>query len=418
LTIFVYFTILPNIKIRDVIPMKPLERAEGQAGSIDEACCCPSRREKDEAFFGSVMTLQDLEMVSDPGQRKPSWIAGLIHTPVGLVPLASSRWSHFDRLGLIRSRISAFRMNYRVEPGLYAVGRPSAESDIFVSANYKLSFDILRRALKNINGWILVLDTKGINVWCAAGKGTFGTEELVTRIFQMRLADLVSHRRIIVPQLGATGVRASEVRKRTGFFVHFGPVDASNIERYLESEYNADPDMRLVRFTMSQRLALTPMEINQALKLFPLVALIILVFFGLRPAGVIFVDAWRDGWPFILLFLVTVLAGAFITPVLLPFIPFRSFAMKGWIIGAAAVVPLLFFTKLLGSGFGNIKASALVLFPLLSSYLALQFTGATTFTAMSGVKKELRIGLPVYVGGAIIAMLLLVLFKLQSWGIL
>jgi hypothetical protein len=364
------------------------------------------------------MAMQALNMVSDPDLRKPAWVTGLVHTSVGQVPLVSSQWSRLDRLGSIRSRISAFRMNYRVEPGLYAVGKPSAESDVFVSANYKLSFDILRRALKDINGWILVLDTKGINVWCAAGKGTFGTEELVKRIFQMRLVDLVSHRRIIVPQLSATGVRASEVRKRTGFFVHFGPVEARDIGRYLGSKYHADPDMRLVRFAMPQRLVLTPMEINQALKLFPLIALIILVFFGLRPTGIIFLDAWRDGWPFILLLLVSVFAGAFITPALLPFIPFRSFAVKGWIIGAAAVVPLLLFTDLLGPGFSVIKASALVLFPLLSSYLALQFTGATTFTAMSGVKKELRIGLPIYFGGAVITLLLLILFKLQSWGIL
>jgi len=40
------------------------------------------------------------------------------------------------------------------------------------------------------NLWILILDTKGVNVWCAAGKGTFGTEELVFRIADECLSKL------------------------------------------------------------------------------------------------------------------------------------------------------------------------------------------------------------------------------------
>ena len=69
-------------------------------------------------------------------------------------------------------------MAYTVEPGLYSVGNPGNDSPVLVSANYKLTFDVLRRNLAGLNCWLLILDTKGINVWCAAGKGTFGTDEL------------------------------------------------------------------------------------------------------------------------------------------------------------------------------------------------------------------------------------------------
>ena len=51
-------------------------------------------------------------------------------------------------------------MRYSVAPGLYAVGAPDRESDVLVTANYKLSFDTLRRELKGFNAWVLVLDTK------------------------------------------------------------------------------------------------------------------------------------------------------------------------------------------------------------------------------------------------------------------
>jgi len=100
------------------------------------------------------------------------------------------------------------RNKYRVGPGLYAVGTPGPESEVFVTANYKLTFDILRKNMTGLNVWILVLDTKGVNVWCAAGKGTFGTKELVSRIRLVSLERIVNHKRLILPQLGATGVAA------------------------------------------------------------------------------------------------------------------------------------------------------------------------------------------------------------------
>jgi CO dehydrogenase/acetyl-CoA synthase gamma subunit (corrinoid Fe-S protein) len=86
-----------------------------------------------------------------------------------------TRLSGKDRMGRFRSRVSGFRMYYRVDPGLYAVGSPNTDSPVLVSANYKLSFNTLRSNLDGLDAYILVLDTKGINVWCAAGKGTFGT---------------------------------------------------------------------------------------------------------------------------------------------------------------------------------------------------------------------------------------------------
>jgi len=107
------------------------------------------------------------------------YIIGQIETPAGNVEQVSTIMTNKDLFSTIKVRLSIGRMNYIVTPGLYAVGKPDENSDVYVSCNFKLSFDHLRCALHNINAWILVLDTKGINVWCAAGKGTFGTKGLV-----------------------------------------------------------------------------------------------------------------------------------------------------------------------------------------------------------------------------------------------
>ncbi|MHC4570307.1 MAG: hypothetical protein ACYTE3_31710 [Planctomycetota bacterium] len=120
------------------------------------------------------------------------------------IPRVSTDLNRADRLGDFKVRLALGRMNYTVEPGIYAVGEPTADSHVFVSANYRLSFNRLRSRLTSRDGWILVLDTKGINVWCAAGKGTFGTEELVSRIGAVRLDEIVAHKKLEPPASART----------------------------------------------------------------------------------------------------------------------------------------------------------------------------------------------------------------------
>jgi hypothetical protein len=365
--------------------------------------------------------MQKLRFIPYSGIKKkplPPWATGTIATPAGAVMKVSTDWSRADYWGMVKSRISAFRMNYSVPPGLYAVGEPTKDAGVFVTANYKLTFDILRRELRGMNAWILVLDTKSINVWCAAGKGTFGTDELVKRISAAQLDSVVNHRRIILPQLGAVGVSASAVQKRAGFRVSFGPVNAKDIPAYVRAGYQKTKEMSAIGFSMLDRLILTPMEINPAIKKFPWFVAGVLLIFGLQPSGLLFKPAWFNGLPFLLLGLIAVFSGTLVTPVLLPYVPFRSFAIKGWIVG-------MLTTLLAVQGLGMVdKQNTIMLiatylfFPALSSYLALQFTGSTTYTGMSGVKKELKIGIPMYIGATGISLVLTILFKIKEWGLI
>ena len=366
---------------------------------IEMKVCCPSKQQAKE---------------------RPPYVTGTAQSCIGEVRRVSAVLTPSDKWGMVKCRISAYRDDYKVEPGLYAVGGPGRDSEIFVSANYKYSFDVLRRELEGIDAWLLVLDTKGINVWCAAGKGTFGTGELINRISSSRLGEVAGHRRIIVPQLGAVGVNAHEVRRATGFKVHYGPVRAADIGEYLKAGLKAGREMRTVRFNFADRLVLTPMEVLPMMKKYPVYALAVLALFGLEPSGIIFRDALWGGLPFLLPGLAAVLSGAFLTPVLLPYVPFRSFAVKGWITGAAALYLCMRFVPWLSparSSF-HLAAACWVFFPMASSYIALQFTGSTTFTGMTGVKKELRTAIPVYLASAVIAVFFLLLYKFGQWGII
>ncbi len=103
---------------------------------------------------------------------------------------------------------------------------------------------------------------------------------------------------------------------------------------------------------------------------------------------------------------------------LLPYVPFRSFAVKGWIIGLLSVFLALKFVPLPNQQNTLLLIAAYLFFPQASSYIALQFTGSTTFTGMSGVKRELRIAIPTYIVSCAVSLVLLILYKLVLWGVI
>jgi len=286
-------------------------------------------------------------------------------------------------------------MRYRVLPGIYAVGNPDRNSRVFVTANFKLTFDHLRRALNGLDAWILVLDTKGINVWCAAGKGTFSTKEVVRRIRIHHLDQIVDHRKIILPQLGATGVAAHEVKKMTGFSVIYGPVKANDIKAFLEAGLKATESMRLVTFPTVERFKLIPVDIFYAKYYMLAVPAIFLLLSGFT-FGKYSIDlAFSSGWKTTINLLTGYFTGCIITPALLPWIPFRRFSWKGLTIGWLAAI-LLAFWGMLGTNMPEIISWFLIIGGL-SSFMAMNFTGSSTFTSLSGVRKEMKTALPVQI---------------------
>jgi len=324
-------------------------------------------------------------------------ITGQIETPAGAVPQISTEWTNKDLFSTIKVRWSIGRMDYIVTPGIYAVGQPDKDSDVYISCNFKLSFDHLRRALKNMNVWILVLDTKGINVWCAAGKGTFGTKELTYRIKEHQLEKIVEHRKIIVPQLGATGVSAHKIKEEAGFKVIYGPVKAACIPEFVANGYKATPKMRKINFNLWDRLKLIPVELFYAKHYLILIPAIFFILAGFSAKGFSVDSSWSNGGRAILNLCAAYLSGCVLTPILLPFIPFKRFSLKGVVIGWIIAIILLYFNFLSTNIFEII--SWFLIIGGTSSFMAMNFTGASTFTSLSGVQKEMKISLPVQIFG-------------------
>jgi len=358
-----------------------------------ESCC------ESSACCGGVSDNSEAESYV---QESSSWVDRRIDTPADSIPVVKTALSGRDKLGIIKVRLGFGRMNYKVKPGLYGIGNPGSDSPVFVTANYKLSFDALRKELHGLDAWILVLDTNGINVWCAAGKGTFGTDEIVRRIEDTGLAKVISHRTLILPQLGAPGVAAHEVTKRSRFKVIYGPVRASDIKEFLKAGSKATAEMRRVGFAFRDRLTLTPMELAVPLKYFLIVAAIFLALdlvgldiFSLRTLGP---------------YLGAILVGAVLVPVLLPWIPGRAFAFKGWLLGMvwAFCVNLYQGWILSPSPDWRQAAGHFLLLPAISAFVAMTFTGSSTYTSLSGVLKEMRYAMPAILVSAGLGLALVV----------
>jgi hypothetical protein len=307
-----------------------------------------------------------------------------------------------DTFGTLWARTGFARNNYSITPGLYCIGEPDRNSPVLVTANYKLTFDSLRKALVGIPLWILVVDTRGINVWCAAGKKTFTTEEVAYQVQNARLDRLVSHRELILPQLAASGVAVRELKKLCGFKGRFGPILASMLPAFLKTG-QADEAMRTVTFTLKERLVLIPLEICMLWKRLLAVLALFLVLSGISGEIFSLEAAVSRGTILFLATLTAIIAGALLTPLLLPWVPFRQFWLKGTMMGGLAALLFLFFGAFPVNWIE--KAALFLLITSCSAFLAMNFTGSTPYTSLSGVEKEMRNGLPLQVGAAVLALI-------------
>ena len=161
--------------------------------------------------------------------------------------------------GLLDFLQTAFRLfPWPTEPGLRKIGRPDASSPVLLTGNFDLTVRRLVKALEGRDAWLLVAPSGGINVWCASSGGHLSTHQVVTALKTSGIADQVSHRQVILPQLAATGVLALDVFRRSRWQVRFGPVDLRDLPEYLETREKTDA-MRRVTFPLRDRLQMALM---------------------------------------------------------------------------------------------------------------------------------------------------------------
>ncbi|MBT8342796.1 MAG: hypothetical protein HKP58_10255, partial [Desulfatitalea sp.] len=217
---------------------------------------------------------------------------------------------------------------------------------------------------------------------------------------------LVRHRRLILPQLGATGVSAHQVKKQSGFEVVWGPVRARDIKPFLDSDLKGDAAMRRITFTPSERLVLVPVEITLLRKYLGWSVALIFALSAIGPHFLSLSAIWQRGLLAAMAVLTGIVAGCAAVPALLPQLPGRAFAVKGGLAGAVAGA-LIVAVQWSNPWITVWSALALVLLTTsVSSFLSMNFTGSTPYTSPSGVEKEMRRAIPMQLAAALIAVVI------------
>jgi NAD-dependent dihydropyrimidine dehydrogenase PreA subunit len=143
---------------------------------------------------------------------------------------------------------------HRAPTGLIRIGKPGRDSPVLVTGNFTLTVRRLRDALRGCDAWLLVANSKGIDVWCAAGGGYLTHHEIISVIRTSHVADLVDRREVILPQLSATGVERRRITEATGFATRWGPARFEDLQAFLDRGEQATERDRFMRFPAWERM--------------------------------------------------------------------------------------------------------------------------------------------------------------------
>ena len=301
------------------------------------------------SYLGGSLILYESSLATT-GQHEPAFPASVIGR---LQPRVTIRTLLPDLLLLF------LRIPYKFRTGLYAVGQPDASSPVLVTGNFDLT---VRRLVKAIAGranvWVLVADSAGINVWCAAGGGFFTAEKVIAALKSSHLDKVVNHHALVLPQLCANGVDGWRIREETGWGVHWGPVRAADIPAYLAGRRKKTDEMRWVRFPLKDRLEMVT---------------VMLGFYGLLILLPVFIFLRHLFWPIGF----SLVGLSYFYAVALPWLPGRDGLYKS--------IPLTMITLagfLVYNAFGNPMPS-LQLFHWLVGLTGLSIFTAAEFQGMS-----------------------------------
>ena len=140
------------------------------------------------------------------------------------------------------------------EPDTVLIGNPDKSSPVLVTCN----FDYTVRHLKDYLGkeqldcFLLVVNTKGTNVWCAAAEGIFTTDTVLSHLKVYNVGELVNHHQLILPQLSVAGVKRKELKEH-GWEGIYGPVYFADLKEFLNNGLTKNKDMQALEYGYWER---------------------------------------------------------------------------------------------------------------------------------------------------------------------
>ncbi|MHA1912774.1 MAG: methyltransferase domain-containing protein [Promethearchaeota archaeon] len=303
-----------------------------------------------------------------------------------------------------------------VEPGIYRSGTPDEKSPIIVTANYQFTYIKVMRALKGIDAWVLCVDSRGINVWCAARGDDFGNKQLIEAVEATGIDKISTRKTLILPQLAAGGVAAPLIKSESPSFpfnILYGPVWAKHLPQFLKERPAKKPDKwKLAKFNGFHRLRAFITHTTFLLRkifLLPILALLLL-FLGLSLVTPFWVDKLVRTSEILMWIIITngLIASLF------PLTKFtRKFILKGIFFGILNVLLFSVINWILHQSYILIILNICFLF-WLAFFSTMSFSGYSMITSPGEIQEEYptfsKINLPLLIIGVILMVIGLVLF--------
>jgi acetyl-CoA decarbonylase/synthase, CODH/ACS complex subunit gamma len=124
----------------------------------------------------------------------------------------------------------------QVEPKVYAVGEPKADSPVFVTTNFSLTYFIVSGEIENsgASAWLVVPECEGMSVLTAWAAGKFSGASIAKFVKSIGLEEQVKTREIIIP--GYVAQISGELEESLpGWKVIVGPQEAGDIESFVKA---------------------------------------------------------------------------------------------------------------------------------------------------------------------------------------
>jgi acetyl-CoA decarbonylase/synthase complex subunit gamma len=123
----------------------------------------------------------------------------------------------------------------QVQPGLYEINDPQADSALMVTTNFSITYFSVANEIdgSGIPGWLLVADAEGMSVLTAWAAGKFDAERIAKSVKTTGIADKISHRKLVLP--GHVSVLLGELEEELpGWEILVGPREAVDLPGYLK----------------------------------------------------------------------------------------------------------------------------------------------------------------------------------------
>jgi len=128
----------------------------------------------------------------------------------------------------------------QVEPGLYQIGAPGADSPLLITTNFSLTYFSVSGEVEGSGApaWLLVADADGQSVLTSWAAGKFDAEKIAKTVKESGVADKLTHKKLVIP--GHVASLSGETEEELpGWQIMVGPREAVDIPSYLKTVWQS-----------------------------------------------------------------------------------------------------------------------------------------------------------------------------------